>query len=90
MYHRLQNLLLGTAEVLRRLLLALLNDALPTAQLALRWLGDYVIEIQNNWRILTVQNACSCMRIYVQLSLLLSSAYCEIYAFLYKNINMKI
>jgi len=53
MYHRLQRLLLGTAEVLRRLFLALLNDALPTTQFALRWLGDHVSKfkiIREYWR----------------------------------------
>lgn len=35
MYRRLQSLLLVTAEALRRLFLALLNDALPTAQFVL-------------------------------------------------------
>jgi hypothetical protein len=53
MYHRFQSSLLGTAEVLRRLFLALLNDVLPTTQFALRWLGDHVSKfkiIREYWR----------------------------------------
>lgn len=41
-YHRLQSLLLRTDEMLRLILLALFNDALPTAQFGLLWLGDRV------------------------------------------------
>lgn len=53
MYHRLQSLLLGTAEVLRLLFLALLNEVLPTTQFALRGLGDHVSKfkiIREYWR----------------------------------------
>lgn len=46
MYHRLQSLLLGTADVLLRLFLALLNDVLPTTKFALRWLGDHVSKLK--------------------------------------------
>jgi hypothetical protein len=52
-YHRLQSLLLGKAEVFRLLFLALFNDVLPTTNFALSWLGDHVLKfkiIREYWR----------------------------------------
>jgi len=72
MYHRLQSLLLGTAEVLRRLFLVLLNDVLPTTQFALRWLGDHVLKfkiIREYWRYRSRIRVYVCMCNYLSLSL---------------------
>jgi hypothetical protein len=76
MYHRLQSLLRGTAEVLRRLFLALLNDALPTAQFVLRWLRGHVSKfklIREYWkyrsRIRVYVFMCNCFSHYRQFTM---------------------